>query len=75
MTTLLAMELFKNMVHSIFEGITGYNFQKYCILSLMIDFVLANSLDPDEMPCYVVFHLSFQCFQNCPFRGSQSTKG
>ena len=53
------------MVHSLFGGITGYNFQKYCILSLMIDFVL----DPDKMPRYVVFYLGLQFFQKCPFRG------
>ena len=30
-------------------------------LSLKIDFVLANSTDPDEMPHYSAFHLGLQC--------------
>ena len=29
----------------------------YVFLSLKINFVLANSADPDEMPHYVAFHL------------------
>ena len=27
---------------------------KYCIFSLKIDFVLANSADPDKMPLYAI---------------------
>ena len=30
-------------------------------LYLKIDFVLANSADPDEMPHYVAFHLGLHC--------------
>ena len=30
-------------------------------LSLKIDFVLANSADPDEMPPYAAFHLGLHC--------------
>ena len=38
--------------------VTGYDFQKNIVfLSLKIDFDLANSADPDEMPHYVAFHL------------------
>ena len=28
---------------------------------MKIDFVLANSADPDEMPHYAAFHLSLHC--------------
>ena len=38
-------------------------------LSLKIDFVIANSVDPDEMPHYVAFHLGLQCSSKYPFRG------
>ena len=33
-------------------------------LSLMIAFVLANNVDPDEMLHYVAFHLDLHCCQN-----------
>ena len=38
--------------------LTGHKsyFRKKCILSLTIDFVLANSVDPDQMP-----HLGLHC--------------
>ena len=36
-------------------------------LSLKIDFVLANSADPDEMPQFVAFHLGLHCFPKDPF--------
>ena len=35
--------------------------QNIVFLSLNIDFGLANSADPDEMPYYVAFHLGLQC--------------
>ena len=38
--------------------------KKYGISSLKLDFVLANSADPDEMPLYAAFHLGLQCLQN-----------
>ena len=39
------------------EG-SSVNFQKiFFFLSLMIDFILANSANPDEMPPYAAFHL------------------
>ena len=39
-------------------GVIAYNFQTNIIfLSLTIQFVLANSTDPDEMPHYAAFHL------------------
>ena len=37
--------------------------------SLKIDFVLANSADPDEMPYYAAFHLGLHCLPKYPFRG------
>ena len=40
------------MVHCIIPGVTGYNFHKIVFLSLKIVFVLANSVDPDEMLHY-----------------------
>ena len=43
--------------------------------SLKMDFVLANSADPDEMLQYVAFHLGLHCLQKYPLRGFQFTKG
>ena len=38
------------MVNYIYWGVTSYNFQQYFVfLSLKMDFVIANSADPDEM--------------------------
>ena len=39
------------------------------IISLKIDFVLANSEDPDEMPHYAAIHLGLHCLPKYPFRG------
>ena len=44
-------------------------------LSLKINFILANSADPDEMPNYAAFHLGAHCLPKYPFRGFQNTKG
>ena len=44
-------------------------------LSLKIDFVLANSADPDEMLHYAAFHLGLHCLPKYPFRGFWSSKG
>ena len=44
-------------------------------LSLKIVLVLANSVDPDEMPHYGAFHLGLHCLLKNPFRGFQYTKG
>ena len=44
-------------------------------LSLKIDSVLANSVDPDEMPHNVAFHLGFNCLPKYLFRGFWSQKG
>ena len=46
-------------------------YEKLCIsFSLKIDFVLANSAGPDEMPHYnAAFHLGLPCLLKYPFRG------
>ena len=44
-------------------------------LSLKVDFVLANSADPDEMLHYVAFHLGLHCLPKYMFRSFRSTKG
>ena len=49
--------------------------KKIVFLSRKIDFVSANSEDPNEMLHYAVFHLGLPCFSKYPFRGFCSTKG
>ena len=64
------------MVHCIYWGVTGYNWQKYCIsFSENLFFVLANSADPDEMLHYAAFHLGLHWMLKYPFRGFWSAKG
>ena len=46
-----------------------------CILSLKINFVVANSADPDEMPHDAAFHLDLHYLSKYQFRGFQSIKG
>ena len=61
--------------------------KNFVFLSLKIDFGLANSADPDEMPqkCGIssgsslfaklpIFHQGLHCLQKYPFRGFQSTR-
>ena len=38
-------------------------------------FVLANSVDPDEMPHDAAFHLGLHRLSKYPFRGFRFTKG
>ena len=53
------------MVLCTYLGVTGYGFQNYIVfLSLKMDFVLANSADPDEMLHYAAFHLVFTVSQH-----------
>ena len=40
-----------------------------------MDFFLANSADPDEMPHNAAFHLGLHCLQKYWFSGYQSFKG
>ena len=50
------------MVHCIYPEITCYNFKIiFLFLSLKIGFVLANSIDPNEMLHDVAFHLGLHC--------------
>ena len=50
------------MVHCIYRGVTGYSFQmKIAFHSLKFVFILANTVDPDEMPYDVAFHLGLHC--------------
>ena len=44
-------------------------------LSMKIEFVLANSTDPEEMSHHVAFLLGLHCLPKYPFRGFQYTKG
>ena len=44
-------------------------------LYLKVNFRLANSADPDEMPHYAAFHLGLQCLPKYPFRGFRYAKG
>ena len=47
---------------------------KYIIfLYLKINFLLANSANPDEMPHDAAFHLGLHCFPICLFRGVWSS--
>ena len=43
--------------------------RKRLLFSLNIDFAIANSADPGEMPHYVAFYLGLQCLANYPFWG------
>ena len=46
-------------------------------ISLKIDFVLANSADPDKMLHYVAFHLGLHCLPKYPlyYKGVSVLKG
>ena len=60
------------MVHCVYRGVTGYNFQVIIVfLSLKIVFGLANSVDPDEMRHNynnnVAFHPDLHCLPKCAF--------
>ena len=59
----------------IFRGSQVILFQKFVFLSSKIDFVLANSVDPDKMPHYAAFHLGFHSLLKYPLRGFYSKKG
>ena len=49
-------------------------FSNLCILSLKNVFILANSVDPDEMQHYAAFHLGLQCLPKYPLGGFQYRK-
>ena len=44
------------------------NYYMYFFHSVRIVFVLANSVDLDEMPHYAVFHLGLHCLPKYAFR-------
>ena len=48
--------------------------KKYVVFFLKIDFVVANSADPDEMPHYAAFHLGLHCLPKYLFRGFRGQK-
>ena len=52
--------------------VEGYN--KNVFLTLKIEFVLANSADPNEMPDSAAFHLDLHCLQIYPLRDILSPK-
>ena len=47
----------------------------FFFLSLNMDFVIANSADPDEMTLHVAFHLGLSCSMKYPIKGFWYTKG
>ena len=49
--------------------------KKSYFLLWRLNFVLANSVDPGEMPPCAAFHLGLHSLPRYPFRGSRSTKG
>ena len=53
----------------------GLFFPKILYLFLWIDFVLANSADPDEILQYATLNLGLHCLPKYLFRSSWSTKG
>ena len=61
-------------MYIIYDGVKGYIFKKKNNLSLKINFELANSANPNEMPHYAAYHLSIHCLAKYIFRGFQSTK-
>ena len=64
------------MVHCIYLGSTGYDFQKNIVFfCLKIFFTYTNSVDPDEMQHYAAFYLGLHCSQNYSYRGFPEYKG
>ena len=54
------------MVYCIIQGATDYNFflnKIVVFFSMKSIFVLANSVDPNEMPHYAAFNLGLHCLQ------------
>ena len=49
------------IVHFIYLGVSGYNCNKILYFLFEDLFYLTNSVDPDEMPDYVAFHLGLHC--------------
>ena len=49
----------------------GHRLYFIVVQSLKITFVLASTLDPDEMSRFAAFHLGLQCLPKYPFRSFQ----
>ena len=56
------------------EGFQVIISKNITFLSLRIDFVLANSAHPDEIPHYAAFHLGLHYLPKYTFRGFWSLK-
>ena len=57
------------------EGSQIIIFKTIIIFSLKVEFVLANSADPDEMPHNAAFHQSLHYLLKYSFRGFWFSKG
>ena len=51
------------IVQCAYVGVLGYNLKKNVFFCLKIFFTFTNSVDPDEMQHYAVFHLGLHCLQ------------
>ena len=50
------------IVHRIYLGVSGYNFQKKIVFFwLKVFFTFSNNVDPNEMQHYASFHLGPHC--------------
>ena len=64
------------IVHCIYtEGLQVIISKNIVFISLKSDFVLANSVDPDEMLHYAAIHQGLHCLPQYLFRGFRYTKG
>ena len=60
---------------SIFEGSHRWEFLNYDVFLVLTFLTSAKSVNPDEVPLSVGYHIGHHCLQKCPFRGLQYTKG
>ena len=63
------------MVHCTYLGVSGYNFEIYCIIFSEEFLTLTNSVDPDEMQPHAAFHLGLHCLQKHSLNDFPNTKG
>ena len=63
------------MVHCTYEGVTGKNFKIKMYFSPEDVFILAKSVNPDEMLLSATFHLGFNCLPKYQLRVYHYTKG
>ena len=65
------MRVYRTIIYS--EGLQEIiSYKNTVFLSLKIDFLLANSVDPDEMWQNAAIHLGIYCLPKYPFRGFES---